>query len=117
MRPRPGSIRMLSGLVLVTLAATACASLPPKKPVSDVGSLAGRWEGQVVATGQSLIWDVARDGAVRWTAPSATGTGKLSLRDGRLFYESSTGRSSFFDYHEGDGKRVLKTPDVELTAR
>jgi hypothetical protein len=108
---------MLWGFVLVALVATACASLPPKKPVSDVASLAGRWEGQVVATGQSLAWDVARDGSVRWQAPAGAGTGRLSLREGRLFYESSTGRSSFFDYHEGDGKRVLRTPDVELTAK
>jgi len=44
--------------------------------------------------------------------------GLLALvRDGRLFYESSTGRSAFFDYHEGDGKRILKTPDVELRAQ
>jgi hypothetical protein len=108
---------MLWGLALVSLVVAACAPLPPKRPVSDVGSLAGRWEGRVLATGQSLTWDVARDGSVRWTAPNGPGTGKLSLRDGRLFYESSTGRSSFFDYHEGDGKRVLSTPDVELTAR
>jgi hypothetical protein len=108
---------MLWGFALVLLTATACASLPPKEQVSDIGSLAGRWVGQVTATGQSLAWDVVRDGSVRWTAPGGSGTGKLSLRDGRLFYESSTGRSSFFDYHAGDGKRVLRTTDVELTAK
>ena len=43
--------------------------------------------------------------------------GAFLFRDGRLFYESSTGRSAFFDYHEGDGKRILKTPDVELRAQ
>ncbi len=117
MRPRHGSIRTLWGFALLSLVATACASLPPTKPVTEVGSLAGRWEGQVLATGQSLAWDVAPDGSVRWKAPAGSGTGKLSLREGRLFYESSTGRSSFFDYHEGDGKRVLRTSDVELTAK
>jgi len=117
MRSCSGSIRLLCGFVLISLAVTACASLPPKKQVSDVSSLAGRWEGQVAATGQTLAWDVARDGSVKWQAPPNTGTGKLSLREGRLFYESSTGRSSFLDYHEGDGKRVLKTPDLELTAK
>jgi hypothetical protein len=116
MKPRPALIRRPPCLGLLALVATACASLPPKQQVSDIGSLAGRWEGQV-SNGQSLAWEVARDGSVSWRAPSGTGTGKLSLRDGRLFYESSTGRSAFFDYHEGDGKRILKTPDVELRAQ
>jgi len=116
MRDRPLVIRTLLCLGLMALVATACA-LPPKKPVVDLGSLAGRWEGPV-SNGQSLAWDVARDGSVRWTASGGgSGTGKLSLQDGRLFYESSTGRTSYFDYHEGDGRRGLKTPDVELTAR
>lgn len=116
---REGWIRSVCGgmLFFMTVSALGCATATappmPARAVSDVKSVAGKWSG----TGHTpvgtnpLNWTIKEDGTVEVlvatpTGP-VTGVGKMSVKDGRLFYESGTS-SGNVTLHEDGTRRVLR---------
>lgn len=108
-----GALRIwLRTLALVgALVASACASLPPAKPATDVKSIAGYWVGNAVGRFGSAASDfkISEDG--RYEA-SVTGwpasLGKVTVVDGKYRYFSETRRiGGTLTLHEGNGERVL----------
>ena len=97
---------------------TACATLPPPKPVQDLSSIAGRWEGsgRTSAGRMFAITDmvVKEDGTFELTVPAAANPGpkfKGAVRvvgDKLRAYSDTSGRDSTWILLEGDGKRVLR---------
>ncbi len=100
-------------LLVLSLAATVVASAQPAQPVPDLKTIAGKW----IDTGRSslgtnpLEWTIKEDGTVEVLATTPTGQlkgrAKMSIKDGRLFYESGSS-SGPVTLDEADGRRVLK---------
>jgi len=100
-------------LLFLALAGPGVSTAQPAKAVPDLKSIAGKWSG----TGHSslgtnpLEWTIKEDGTVDVIAgtPSGprTGVGKVSVKDGKIFYESGSS-SGTVTLHENGGRRVLK---------
>jgi hypothetical protein len=100
-------------LLVLSLASALVASAQSTKPVPELKSIAGKWSG----TGHSpqgtnpLEWNIKEDGTVDVVVgtPSGSrmGVAKLSIKDGKLFYESGTS-SGPVTLEESGGRRVLK---------
>lgn len=106
------------GVLAVFLVATllaGCATLPPAKPIQDLKSIAGWWEG-TLSTPEGTFHatlKINEDGSYSATASGPSPgrvEGVLRLRDGKvLWFSRTTGRSGAFTLHEGDGKLILKS--------
>ena len=100
-------------LLVLALAGPGIATAQAPKAAPDLKSIAGKWSG----TGHSslgtnpLEWTIKEAGTVDVVAgtPSGprTGVGKVSVRDGKLFYESGSS-SGTVTLQEDGGRRVLK---------
>jgi hypothetical protein len=100
-------------LLVLALVGPGIAKAQAPKAAPDLKSIAGKWSG----TGQSslgtnpLEWTIKEDGTVEVVAgtPSGprTGFGKMSVKDGKLFYESGSSSGTVTLQEEG-GRRVLK---------
>lgn len=104
------------GVLAVFLVATllaGCATLPPAKPVADLRSVAGKWEGTVTAGFGTVPYTltIKEDGsweAVAPAIPPGRFEGRMSVKDGKIrFISHTTGRTGTYTLHEGEGKRVL----------
>jgi hypothetical protein len=129
-----------ASVCVVIVLASACASLPPAKAVTDVSQIAGAWQGTgsvpigtAMGAGASgtgfLTTTIQPNGAYssvadgRLAAGAAllaqTFTGKITVVDGKLIGRSDQqGVVGAWTLHEGDGKRVLvfKSDDGRATA-
>ena len=96
-------------LVVAALAPAGCASLPPARPVTDIGLIAGRWRGQIafgrgpyqlfyltINPDRTLV--ASWDGSTRW--------GKVMLEGTRTRFTFYIWSGSL-DYLEGGGERVI----------
>jgi hypothetical protein len=105
-------------LVVVLLAVTACASgggsMGTVTPITDLSSVAGRWDGLVRTTGERddlLELALSTDGTYRFTGTKMIGdldaSGRVDVQDGRLRFtgQEVTGTGSLYDK---DGKRTLQ---------
>jgi hypothetical protein len=100
-------------LLVLVFAGAAVGHAQPGNPAPDLKSIAGKWMG----TGQSslgtnpLEWTVKEDGTVAVVAgtPSGprAGVAKISIRDGKFFYDSASS-SGPVTLHEEGGRRTLK---------
>jgi len=103
----------IAALLTLFLLSTMAAWAQPTTPVPDLKSIVGKWSG----TGQSplgtnpLEWNINEDGTVDVVAGmpsgSARGKAKMSIKDGKLFYESGTSSGPVTLLEDG-GRRVLK---------
>jgi hypothetical protein len=103
----------LTGIAVFLLAIglAACATLPPAKPVHDLKSIAGAWEGMAArAEGvATYTMTIKADGSWEATARGGTFEGSMRLEDGKIHSQSkTTGIKYMFTLHEGEGQRVLK---------
>jgi hypothetical protein len=109
-------LRTLALVVMLAPLLTACATLPPAKPATDIKALTGKWEGKATAsTGRqfTVTRTIKDDGT--WEAiipelsnPGPRFTGTVRVDKGRYVWRSdTTGRTGTFTLHEGDGRRVL----------
>jgi hypothetical protein len=100
-------------LLALALAGSGIATAQPPKAVPDLKSIAGTWSG----TGHSslgtnpLEWTIKEDGTVEVVARTPggprTGVAKMSIRDGKIFYESGSSSGTVTLYEDGS-RRVLK---------
>lgn len=110
--PNPTSWRGL-WLSLLMVAVLGCAASALAEPVTDLKSVAGKWAGH----GRSplgtnpLEWTISEDGRVDVVAAtpngSITGVAKMSLKDGKILYESGTSAGTV-TLHEHSGRRLLR---------
>jgi hypothetical protein len=109
MSRRPARLGARSTLLAVALSSMAgCASLPPARAVTDVGLIAGRWQGQINfgRSYQLFYLTIEPDGRVVASWDGVTRYGKVTLEGPRT-------RVSFYiwsgslDYLEGGGQRVI----------
>jgi hypothetical protein len=105
----------LTALLAVTGTVLAgCTTLPPAKPVWDLSSIAGTWEGTATTLrGTSpFVLTIKEDGSYEGTLLGGIPEkreGIMRLRDGKIRWESYTiVRTGTFTLYEGEGKRVLK---------
>jgi hypothetical protein len=100
-------------LLAVVLAGSGVARAQSTPAAADVKSIVGKWSG----TGHSslgtnpLEWTIKEDGSVDVVVVTAggprTGSARISIKDGQLFYESGTSSGPVTVHGEG-GRRVLK---------
>jgi hypothetical protein len=103
-------------LLLVAVVVTACSSLPPTKPATDLKAIAGKWEGWLTLPNGNRVpatSTIREDGTVETIVPALTNPGprfvaRVTVQDGKYRWKSeTTGRTGVFTLHEGDGRRVL----------
>jgi len=101
-------------LLVLALASVTGALAQPAKPAPDLKSIVGKWSG----TGQSALgnnpleWTIKEDGTVEVVAGTprggtVTGVAKMSIKDGKFFYESGSSSGPVTLQEDGD-RRVLK---------
>ena len=120
-------MRRLSALSvsLVATVLVACATLPPAKPVLDLGTIAGTWQGTVTSSSGTSPYTltIKEDGLWEGVAPDIPPgrfEGKMSVKEGKIRFISHTmGRTGTYTLHEGEGRRVLsgRTDDGSITIR
>jgi hypothetical protein len=100
------------------LAAAACATLPPARPIDSLDSLAGTWAGVADLDRRFIPWRVtiAHDGRLVMEYADVTLWGSVTLRDGRATY--TAGHTSGELTLHGEGyQRVLEMRDSFGTLR
>jgi hypothetical protein len=103
-----------AALMAAALAATvACATAPPQRPLTDVRTIAGNWDGTITTPRGTVAGKhvINADGSAVTTAPIDPGRFELvyQVKDGAAQYTSkTTGRTGRCTLHEGEGKRVLR---------
>jgi len=109
---RRGFWRRSASFLLVLAIATA-AFAQAAKPAPDLKTIVGKWSGtgQSVAGNNPLEWTIKEDGTVEVVAGTprgtVTGVGRMSVKDGKFFYESGSSSGSVTLQEDG-GRRVLK---------
>jgi hypothetical protein len=99
-------------VLVLTIVILAHAALAPGQPATDVKSLAGKWtgHGQSPAGTNPLEWTIDPDGAVHVVAATPTGTvtgkARVSVKDGRILYESGTSSGTLTLQGEGASRRL-----------
>ncbi len=107
-------------LFLIAVVLTGCATLPPARPVQNVKSIAGTWEGTVSAPGGGRFWlrfTINEDGSYLATLVNGvTIPGNIRADGGQLFYRAAgaqgfvpggLGGIGTMSLHEGDGTPSL----------
>lgn len=103
-------------IVGLAVALTACATLPPIVPVSEVSRVQGPWQGEihsgVGATPVRVV--ILEDGTYEWSTPKKSGRGILVLQEGALHGTFSSGLAWVATLREAQGKRSLSlsVPDA-----
>ena len=124
-RSRRRCSALLMGLIVAlcvgcTRAPTA-APVDTAVPIASIDSVRGDWTGRIVYSpvGPSEQWidlTIGGDGSYRYTAYRSwgvlAGSGKLTLVDGELHSESTSGKATYRLYDRG-GKRLLKIEALE----
>ena len=100
-------------LLALAFAGATAAVAQPANPVPDLKSIVGKWSG----TGHSAVgnnpleWTIREGGMVEVVAGTptgtVTGTAKMSIKDGKFFYESGSSSGPVTLQEDGD-RRVLK---------
>jgi hypothetical protein len=110
MSRRPARLGACSTLLAVALSSMAgCASLPPARAVTDVGQIAGRWQGQIKFGGgsyQLFYLTINPDGSLVAYWNGITRYGKVTLEGPRTRFGFYIWSGSL-DYLEGNGERVI----------
>jgi hypothetical protein len=113
--PRRSFCRVV--LLVVALAGPGIATAQAPKGAPDLKSIVGKWSGtgQSSAGANALEWTIKEDGTVDVIAgtPSGprTGVAKISIKDGKFFYESGSS-SGVVTLREDGNRRVLKYDGV-----
>jgi hypothetical protein len=108
--------RAASAGVLAAAILVGCATLPPAKPATDVGAIAGKWEGTLTTRAGARFtytMTIAKDGKWETIVPGMSNpgprfVGTVTVDGGKYRWKSeTTGRTGIYSLHEGDGRRVL----------
>ena len=107
-------------VVVVMLAVAACASgggsMGTVTPITDLSSVAGRWDGLVRTSGDRddlVELMIAPDGTYRFTAGArmigaVDAPGRVAVQDGRLRFTGEEGGTGTGILYEKEGKRTLQ---------
>jgi hypothetical protein len=109
--PKLPLVATAARIVAVAIVA-GCATIPPAKPVTELSSLAGTWQGTVYSRqggADATTVTIKPDGSGEWSAGPQRGTIKYAIVDGKIRWSSSSGRTGTTTLHEGGGKRVLRS--------
>lgn len=100
-------------LLVLALAGATAALAQTAKPAPDLKSIVGKWSGagHSAAGKNPLEWTIREDGTVEVVAGTprgtVTGVAKMSIKDGKFFYESGSSSGPVTLHEDGD-RRVLK---------
>ncbi|MBI4636211.1 MAG: hypothetical protein HY727_07655 [Candidatus Rokubacteria bacterium] len=97
--------------LLLAAVLVGCASAPPVKPIGDVKSVVGVWQGFLTTKDvrDPLILTIREDGS--YAAATSLGggmSGTLRIHEGKLVLQPAQGRGGTLTLHEGKGKRMLR---------
>ncbi len=91
-----------------------CSTLPPAKPVQDIKSIAGIWEGtmtlgvsQFGSVTRGATWIIKEDGSYVMITPREKGAGTVHITNGMIRFADGPRLSGIAYLYEGEGKRVL----------
>lgn len=104
-------MQRIFALAVIAALVAGCAGGLRTKPVADVQTVAGRWEGIATSAGAEIPFTmtIRDDGAWVAAVGSRQFVGRLRTVDGRLVSESlTTGRRTRWTLLEGEGQRVLR---------
>ena len=98
--------------VAIALLIAGCSPLPPARPITSVGDIAGRWQGKGVAQPSGEEVDVTmtieQDGSYSAVIGPMSLAGTITLVDGKLRGKGkTTDAGATYSLHEGEGKRIL----------
>lgn len=113
-------------LLLVTaFGLIGCGAISPVKPIRDVNSLVGRWDGglnyqraQYGTTHVGATWTIREDGTFEIITPRWRASGTLRVEDGQIYYYATEASGFYSDglrasgiatLHEDAGGRYLLT--------
>jgi hypothetical protein len=108
--------RATSAGVLAAAVLVGCATLPPARPATDIGAIAGKWEGTLTArNGARFAYTttISKDGKSETIIPGMSNpgprfVGTVALDGSKYRWKSeTTGRTGTYILHEGAGRRVL----------
>ena len=106
------AIKLFAAVTTVLIFATGGAALPPAKPIQDLKSVAGKWEGWAGNPGGRGPYEITlkEDGTYEASVPGlgkVNGIVRMSGGEIRL-KEHTTGVTGTIALHEGEGERILK---------
>jgi hypothetical protein len=99
--------------LLLVLASATAALAQATSPAPDLKTIVGKWSGtgNSAAGTNPLEWTIKEDGSVDVVATTprgnVTGVARMSVKDGKFFYESGSS-SGPVTLREDGGRRVLK---------
>ncbi len=96
-------------LAVVSVGPAGCASLPPARQVTEMGLVAGRWQGQITFSRgpyQLVYLTINPDGSLVGSWDGVTRYGKVTLEGQRTRFSMYIWSGSL-DYLEGNGERVI----------
>lgn len=102
--------RLLSSCLMMAVVVSACASLPPERPVKNVSEIAGKWEGTGTGPGGAIgvTSTINPDGTFTSVIGQRTFTGRIETVNGKLRGKGDqTGNTGTWSLHDRDGKRIL----------
>jgi hypothetical protein len=105
-RVRPAGALLLAAVLLLP---AGCAPLPPARQVTDIGLIAGRWQGQIkfgLGAYELFYPTIEPDGRLVASWDAVTRYGQVSLEPGRTRFSLYIW-SGNLDYLEGGGERVI----------
>ncbi len=103
------SLALVALMAVVGVTPAGCASLPPARPVTQLGLITGRWQGQINfnrAPYQLFYLTINPDGSLVGTWDGVTRYGKVTLEGQRTRFSMYIW-SGNLDYLEGNGERII----------
>ncbi len=112
----------ISLLFAAGFGAAGCGATMSAMPIRDIRTIAGRWDGslscqraQYGTTNVGAAWILREDGTYEIVTPWWRAAGTLSIREGRIFFDSDRARG-FASLHEGPEGRLLLSTRNEPSA-
>lgn len=96
----------------------ACASLPPRKAVTNLGEIQGEWSGTIYSQSRAtpVVIHFSADGSFSWDTADHSGSGVVTLRDNTMYIASSSGSKATMTLHGQVGKQILRIIYIGIEA-
>ncbi len=105
----------ISVLIAAGFGAAGCGATMSAMPIQDIRSIAGRWDGslsyqraQYGTTNVGAEWIIREDGTYEIITPRWRAAGTLSIREGRIFFDSDRTSGFYADGRRASGVAYMR---------